>query len=138
MAHYLSRGKCKGSYDEIQHKLDTWHGNKKDSLEKKIKAKKIFEERITREIQHPKYIIYDFETDTSSGIHKPNLCVAQVLNVDDEHDYEKSLSETKVFEGYTCCKNFCDWLFTKENSDSTVIAHNQAGYDGKFILSYCI
>ena len=106
MAHYLSRGICKGSDDEIKHKLGTWHGNKKDSGEKKIIAKRIFEERITQEIKNQRYINYDFETDTSSGIHKPNLCIAQVLNVDDEHDYEKSLSETKVFEGYTCCKEF--------------------------------
>ena len=48
MAHYLSRGICKGSYDEIQHKLDTWHGNKKDSVEQKIKAKNIFEENCKR------------------------------------------------------------------------------------------
>ena len=33
---------------------------------------------------------------------------------------------------------FCDCLLTKENVHSTVIAHNQAGYDGKFILAYCL
>ena len=80
----------------------------------------------------------NFETDTSSGIHKPNLCVAYVLEVDDDHDYDKSLIETKIFEGYNCCSDFCKWLLTKENANSTVIAHNQAGYDGKYILSYCI
>jgi hypothetical protein len=29
-------------------------------------------------------------------------------------------------------------LFTPENSSSTVIAHNGAGYDAKFILKYCL
>ena len=29
-------------------------------------------------------------------------------------------------------------MFTEENSNSTVIAHNGAGYDNKFILSYCL
>ena len=33
---------------------------------------------------------------------------------------------------------FCEWLLTKESANSIAIAHNQAGYDGKFILSYCI
>ncbi len=124
MPHYLSRGICKGSSEEIKRKIET--------------TKKPDEEAIKQVINNPRYINYDFETDTSSGVHKPNLCIAQVLNVDDDHDYEKSLSETKIFEGYSCCKDFCDWLFTKESANSTVMAHNQAGYDGKFILSYCI
>ena len=29
-------------------------------------------------------------------------------------------------------------LFTQENQNSTVIAHNGAGYDNKFILQYCL
>ena len=125
MAHYLRRGICKGSDEEIVLKINT------SKNKSKIKW-------ITKSVRHPRYIIYDFETDTSSGIHRPNLCVAYVLEVDDDHDYNKSLTETKIFEGYNCCSDFCSWLLTKENANSTVIAHNQAGYDGKCILSYCI
>ena len=33
---------------------------------------------------------------------------------------------------------FCNWLFTEEHSNSTVIAHNGAGYDCKFILQWCL
>ena len=33
---------------------------------------------------------------------------------------------------------FCDWLFNERNSNSTVLAHNGAGYDNKFILQYCL
>ena len=40
--------------------------------------------------------------------------------------------------GYGCETKFCDWLFTVNNRDSTVIAHNGAGYDNKFILQYCL
>jgi succinate dehydrogenase/fumarate reductase flavoprotein subunit len=42
------------------------------------------------------------------------------------------------FNGYNCTTEFCDWLFTEENSDATVIAHNGAGYDNKFILQFCL
>jgi hypothetical protein len=42
------------------------------------------------------------------------------------------------FNGYDCAKKFCDWLFTDENRDATVMAHNGAGYDNKFIFQYCV
>ena len=93
---------------------------------------------IIASINNPRYIIYDFETDTHTNVHKTNLCIASVLKMSDDNDYDKSLESTVTFEGYDCCDKFCDWLFSKENSNSTVFAHNQAGYDGKFILAYCI
>jgi hypothetical protein len=79
MAHYLRRGICKGSDEEIELKIN----NSESKSKFKIKW-------ITKSVRNPRYIIYDFETDTSSGIHKPNLCVAYVLEVDDDHDYDKS------------------------------------------------
>ena len=42
------------------------------------------------------------------------------------------------FIGHGCENTFCDWLFSEGNMDSTVIAHNGAGYDNKFILQYCL
>ena len=125
MAHYLVRDICKGSKEEIAFRCKTAKSESKRQL-------------IKQTINNPRYIIYDFETDTSSGTHRPNLCMVNVLEVDETHSYEKSLIEQKTFYGYDCCKEFCEWLLTSENANSTVIAHNQAGYDGKFILSYCI
>ena len=82
--------------------------------------------------------MYDFETDTHTNIHKPNLCEVSVLNVSDDHEYDKSFEKSESFEGYECLDNFGDWLFQKENTNSTVFAHNQAGYDGTFILVWCL
>ena len=92
------------------------------------------------EIKCPKYIIYDFETDTSTDIHKPNHVEIEILKIDDKltHDYDLCLKKSLNFNGYGCETKFCDWLFTKDNRDSTVIAHNGAGYDNKFILQYCL
>ena len=55
--------------------------------------------QITKSINNPKYIIYDFEADTSSGVHKPNLCIVNVLEIDDAHNREKSLISSHSFEG---------------------------------------
>jgi hypothetical protein len=63
-----------------------------------------------------------------------------ILKVDENltHEYKDCLLESKCFNGYGCENAFCDWLFTEENSNTTVIAHNGAGYDNKFILQYCL
>ena len=44
----------------------------------------------------------------------------------------------KSFEGYGCADDFCNWLFSGEHQEATVFAHNQAGYDAKFLLQWCI
>ena len=54
------------------------------------------------------------------------------------HRYEDCLRESLGFSGYGCEAKFCDWLFTDSNEHSTVIAHNGAGYDNKFILQHCL
>ena len=54
------------------------------------------------------------------------------------HEYEKCLYKSLNINGYGCENKFCDWLFTDKNRDSTVIAHNGAGYDNKSILQYCL
>jgi len=58
--------------------------------------------------------------------------------VSDDHSYEKSFQESTSFEGYSCADDFCDWLFSGEHQEATVFAHNQAGYDAKFLLQWCI
>ena len=119
LSHYLTRGFTKGSEEEI-------------ALAKTEQAK--------AKILHPKYIVYDFETDTHTDIHIPNHVEVDVLQIDDgfTHKYENCLVESFGIPGYDCDTKFCDWLFNERNSNSTVIAHNGAGYDNKFILQYCL
>ena len=93
---------------------------------------------IRHKIENPRYIKYDFETDTSTLTHVPNHVEIAVLQVSDDHDYANSLVDTCFFNGYGCETKVCDCLFTPENSSSTVIAHNGAGYETKFILKYCL
>jgi hypothetical protein len=54
-----------------------------------------------------------------------------------KHNYNDCLVRKFGINGYGCATNFRDWLFTNENRNSTVIAHNGAGYDNKFILQCC-
>ena len=117
LSHYLLRNYTKGSSSEID--------NTKNEKVKDI-------------IKNPKYIIYDFETDTLTDIHKPNHVEIDILKIDEGHTYESCLQKNFKINGYGCETEFCDWLFTVKNRDSTVIAHNGAGYDNKFILQYCL
>jgi hypothetical protein len=61
-----------------------------------------------------------------------------VLQVTADHDYAGSVVEEVRFSGYKCMDQFCDWLFTSKNANSTVFAHNAAGYDNKFVLKWCL
>jgi hypothetical protein len=88
-------------------------------------------EQIIDEHNHPRYITYDFETDTHTLTHKPNHCEVEVLKVHDLHEYQKSLIASHSFSGYGCEHEFCEWLFQSTNYNSTVIAHNGAGYDAQ-------
>jgi hypothetical protein len=121
----------KGSDAEIKHKSETT---------------KIPLEVIEDNIKHPKYIIFDFETDTSKTIKEDgSVLLHQVMHVEDDiikvsdnHIYEDSLINTAIFTGYDCCNDFCKWLFDKQSKDCTIMAHNGAGYDNKFILQWCM
>ena len=74
LGHYLSRGFTKGSQEE----METYRS-----------------EEGQQNVLKPRYIIYDFETDTSSGIHKPNHVEVDILKIDDDltHDYDNCLVE---------------------------------------------
>ena len=139
LPHTLISSFTKGSCEEIEQR--TRNVKNSDKTAKK------------RDIWNPRYIIYDFETDTSSDqvlkpnsddkyyeIHKPNHVEYDLLQIDEEltHDYENCLIKTSNFSGYNCADEFCEWLFTEDNYNTTVIAHNGAGYDNKFILKWCI
>ena len=51
------------------------------------------------------------------------------MEVSDNHEYKDSLLESISFPGYDCVNDFCRWLFDGKNANSTVFAHNSAGYD---------
>ena len=94
---------------------------------------------LTNKVETHRYVIYDFESDVHTLIHKPNHVEADVLQVDKNNNtYEDCLANTFRHNGYDAVEKFCDWLFTKENENSTVVAHNRAGYDGRFILQWCL
>ena len=88
--------------------------------------------------EHQTYIIYDFESDVHTLTHKPNHVDADTLTVGDSHDYNDCKRNTFTYSGYDSVDKFCSWLFTDDHSHSTVIANNQAGYDGRFILQWCL
>ena len=50
---------------------------------------------ISNTVNSARYIIWDAETDTSTGVHLPNLIVVEVLEVDGDNDYSKSLKSRK-------------------------------------------
>ena len=70
--------------------------------------------------------------------HKPNHVEADVLTNGNTHDYNDCKHDAFTYSGYDVIDKFCNWLFTSKHSHSTVIAHNQAGYDGRFILQWCL
>ncbi|XP_053382445.1 uncharacterized protein LOC128549547 isoform X1 [Mercenaria mercenaria] len=43
-----------------------------------------------------------------------------------------------IFYGDNACFDFCQWLFTQGNSDTTVISHNGRGFDHFPILKYLV
>ena len=85
-------------------------------------------------IEYQKYIVYDFECDTSTLTHIPNHVEADVIITEPSHDYNECVKEQFSHSGYDTLNVFCSWLFQKTHANSTVIAHNQSGYDGRFIF----
>lgn len=83
-------------------------------------------EKDTREIKlYDQLLFFDFECRQENGNHEPNLCVIQ-----------NEAGDEWVFEGDNTTNEFCEWLFTKEHANCTVLAHNLQGYDSYFILQY--
>ena len=78
LAHYLSSGFCKGSKEELDFKLATVEEEEKQQF---IKEKHT----------QPKYIIFDFESDTHTLTHIPNHVEVDILKSDKRstHDYKK-------------------------------------------------
>ena len=71
LAHYLTSSFTKGSKEEIAELIaKVEHPNREK------------EETIKKKILNQRYIIYDFETDTHTDIHKCNHVEVDVLEID--------------------------------------------------------
>ena len=109
---------------------------------KPVKVKENDEEK-TKDEKPSCYIFFDVEAQQETGIHTPNLCVAQKVcetcaerPVEDPCDF---CGEDKqvIFEGAKCMEEFCLWLLKNErHKRARCFAHNMKGYDGYFILQY--
>jgi hypothetical protein len=111
-------------------------------------------EEATDKVKQPLYIVFDIETDTSTlrtpsnvsnrrnpnqYLHRPMHIEVDIIRPSENHEYEDSLIEKLSFPGYNCIDDFCRWLFNdKSNMNATVMAHNGAGYDSKFIKKWCV
>ncbi len=71
-----------------------------------------------------KYIFFDYEAQQETGIHVPNLIIAEYYS-----------GETFTFKTND---EFCNWLVSKQDKGYTAIALHAHGYDSHFILQYCI
>ena len=137
LSHYLHYQDMKGGQQEVDRKVKKFL---EDNKEESFTSKDIenLKQMYASSIEHPNYIIYDFEADVASLTHKPNHVEADVLTIGDTHNYNECKHKEFSYSGYDVVDKFCDWLFTSEHAQSTVIAHNQAGYDGRFILQWCL
>jgi hypothetical protein len=90
LSHYLKKSYTKGSSVEIANAQESENENRVEI------------------ITYPKYIIYDFETDTSTDIHKPNHVEIDILKIDNDltHTYDTCLQDTFNINGYGCENNF--------------------------------
>jgi len=73
--------------------------------------------------------------------HRPNLCVAQkvcteCMATDTGEDCEQCGQKEYIFRGENTLEDFCTWLFSEDNYQSTVLCHNFQGYDSYPILQY--
>ena len=110
-----------------------------------------------------KYIYFDFEATQDTGKHVVNFSVSKyhtlsaedITDADIKHAYVKNCFNkwaSKVLKRkfvkvspepsaarsiiHNNIDEFCEWLFTKEHTGYTVIAHNSKGYDCQFIMNY--
>jgi len=129
--------------DELPHYMFklTKFGSK-EGTEEKTKAVKTDKAEAGNEekILRPRYIIFDFETDQITGIHRVSHVEAAIIQVDEgqTHDYEKCFIERFSYNGYDAAERFGDWFFTTDHSNCTAIAHKGAGFDNKFVLKHVL
>jgi len=86
--------------------------------------------------KHVEKVVYlDFETDFSSGVHIPIYCFISWI-------FQTSKGEERGSKEFGISKNVSNevecFCFQKKFKGSTVIAHNLRGFDGCFLLRYCV
>ena len=138
MNHFLRDQDMKGGSKEIESKvrviIKIMKEAKKD-IHSQENEEQIERERIqyTNDIEHCKYIIYDYGCDVHQKTHEPNHVEAEVLITHSKTcKNEECLGERFPFSGYDVVDEICNWLFTAERSNSTIVTHNGAGYDNRF------
>jgi hypothetical protein len=80
-----------------------------------------------------------FKSNCGVYEHRPNLCVVQkvcTICMDKDTECENCGKREHVFSGDDTVNEFCLWLFSEENYNSTVLCHNFQGYDSYPILQY--
>ncbi len=102
--------------------------------------------------KEPSFIFFDLETTQEEVIgedkngeifkHATNCCCVQKVC---DKCYDTDIltpcpncgnRRDLVFVGENALNQFCDWLFTPQNKDCYVIAHNYLGDDGQFIVQW--
>ena len=139
LPHYVKPKFCLGSKEELEQKMEGLNEAKIDNPDKAENIQALINGLIG-DFNERKLIIYDFETDTSTLTHRPNHVEYDKLFIDKRKklDYEECLIDVGKFNGYDCTDEFCNFLFSGACNGYTVIAHNGAGYDNKFILQWCL
>ena len=98
-AHYLRNGICKGSKADYNERLERaekkWSAKGIAIPEKALQA-------IHNNVYNHKFIFYDFETDTHTNTHDPNLCIAKVVTCLNDCEYSQCVQSNVIFHGYDC------------------------------------
>ena len=70
-------------------------------------------------------MFFYFECRQGNGNHELNLCIIQ-----------NEAGKERIFQGDNTRDEFCEWLFTTQHANCTVMAQNFQGYDAYFVLQY--
>lgn len=82
-----------------------------------------------------KLLFYDFETDQSSKIHEPIYC--HIMWFDPAtNEWKEKHFWVKTCEGGNVLNAVGKFLFSKDFTGYTMIAHNMKAFDGCFLLRY--
>ena len=84
-----------------------------------------------------------YSSKCGSFEHVPNLCIAHKVctvcmdnDVTNTSECEHCGRNELIFKGSDTLDDFCQWLFSEDNYNVTVICHNFQGYDSYPILLY--
>ena len=86
------------------------------------------------------------EDDEVTSDSKCNICGSRCFVCDKTNlkkEYERNPCNTcgnrqVIFKGESTKEKFCEWLFSKQHTDFSIIAHNAKGYDNYFLYNYLV